>query len=273
MAVIPMPDPRGRPGLEPGLEPERGSSPELEADADASRARKRKDKVRDAWISFAGRVVAQVVGAMVTVALTLFVVQRAQQEPEGPASSLPPNKTTRSASFATEPGAVSPLQPAIPGVARRPAIAVLPLDNFSGDPGQDGFADGMTDALIAQLAQLGGLHVISRTSSMRHRGSRKTLPEIARELGATHIVEGSVSRDRAGVRVTAQLIDAASDRHLWAASYDRRAADLAVQGEVAESIAREIAKATQSLNAPIPNTPIPNAPIPNAPMPQSAIAK
>ena len=74
--------------------------------------------------------------------------------------------------------------------------------------------------------------------------------------------------------MTAQLIDAASDRHLWAASYDRRVADLAVQGEVAESIAREIAQAThQSPNAPIPNAQIPNAPIPNAPMPQSSIAR
>jgi TolB-like protein len=148
------------------------------------------------------------------------------------------------------------------------------LDNFSGDPGQDGFADGMTEAVIAELAQIDRVRVISRTSSMRYRGSRKTLPEIARELGATHVVEGSVSRDRTGVRVTAQLIDAVSDRHVWAASYDRHAADLAVQGEVAETIAHEIAQAArESPNAPIPNAPIPNAPIPNAPLPQSSIAK
>jgi TolB-like protein len=283
MAVIPMPDPRSRPGLEPGLEPERSASPEVEADA--SRARKKKDKVRAAWISFVGRIVAQVVGAMVTVALTLFVVQKAQQAPQRSTSSLPPGESqpspaTTPTSLAGESGAASRPTPTTPSVAALPAIAVLPLDNFSGDPGQDGFADGMTEALIAELAQIDRVRVISRTSSMRYRGSRKSLPEIARELGATHIVEGSVSRDRAGVRVTAQLIDAASDRHLWAASYDRRVADLAVQGEVAESIAREIAQAThQSPNAQIPNAPIPIAPIPPnapiaiAPMPQSSIAK
>jgi TolB-like protein len=143
------------------------------------------------------------------------------------------------------------------------------LDNFSGDPGQDGFADGMTEAVIAALAQFDRVRVISRTSSMRYRGSRKTVPEIALELGATHIVEGSVTRDGSMVRVTAQLIHAASDRHVWAASYDRHATDLAVQAEVAETIAREMAQAAHQS----PNAPIPNAPIPNAPLPQSSIAR
>ena len=121
------------------------------------------------------------------------------------------------------------------------ALAVLPLDNYSGDPGQDYFADGMTEALIAELAQLKGLRVISRTSSMRYRGSRQTLPEIAHELGVTHIIEGSVARDKARVRVTAQMIEAASDRHVWAESYDRNDRDvLGIQAEVATAIAREV---------------------------------
>jgi TolB-like protein len=247
MAVIPMPDARSRSGLEPGLEAAPPSNPETEATA---KIRKKKDKVRAAWISFAGRIVAQVVGAMVTVALTLFVVQKVQQQPperttssSSPGESQPSPATPR-ASLAGVSGADSLPAPTTTGSSRAlPAIAVLPLDNFSGDAGQEGFADGMTEAVIAELAQIDRVRVISRTSSMRYRGSRKTLPEIARELGATHIVEGSVSRDRTGVRVTAQLIDAASDRHVWAASFDRRAADLAVQSEVAETIAREIAQA------------------------------
>jgi hypothetical protein len=99
----------------------------------------------------------------------------------------------------------------------------------------------MTEALIAELAQLKGVRVISRTSSMRYRGSRQALPEIARELGVTHIIEGSVARDKARVRVTAQLIEAASDRHIWAESYDRQDRDvLGIQAEVATAIAREV---------------------------------
>jgi serine/threonine-protein kinase len=121
------------------------------------------------------------------------------------------------------------------------SIAVLPLENLSGDADQDYFADGMTDELTAKLAQIGALKVISRTSAMRYRGSDKSLPEIARELKVGAIVEGTVMRAGDRVRITAQLIEAAADRHMWAKSYERDLGDvLTLQSEVARAIAGEI---------------------------------
>jgi TolB-like protein/Tfp pilus assembly protein PilF len=121
------------------------------------------------------------------------------------------------------------------------SIAILPLQNLSGDPGQDYFADGMTEELIADLGQVSALRVISRTSSMTYKGTKKTLPEIARELGVDAIVEGSMVREGNQVRITAQLIDARTDDHMWAHSYVRDLTSvLALQGEVAKTIADEI---------------------------------
>ncbi len=130
-------------------------------------------------------------------------------------------------------------RPIAPG--RIDSIAVLPLANLSGDREQDYFADGMTEALITELAQIRALKVISRTSVMRYKGGKKPLPDIARELGVNGIVEGSVLRAGSRVRITAQLIHAPTDRHLWARSYERDLRDvLTLQGEVAQGIAREI---------------------------------
>jgi serine/threonine-protein kinase len=121
------------------------------------------------------------------------------------------------------------------------ALVVLPLENLSGDPAQEYFADGMTEALIARLAKIGTLKVISRTSAMFYKGARKPLPEIARELKVDAVVEGSVLRAGDQVRITAQLIRAATDEHLWAETYDRDLRDiLALQSEVARAIAQEI---------------------------------
>ena len=121
------------------------------------------------------------------------------------------------------------------------SLAVLPLKNFSGDPSQDFFADGMTDALIAGLAQIKAIKVISRTSVMQYKEARKPLPQIAKELGVEGIVEGSVMRSGNRVRITAQLIDARQDRHLWASNYEREMTDvLALQSEVVRVIAGEI---------------------------------
>src|ERR1019366_10599514 len=100
--------------------------------------------------------------------------------------------------------------------SRIKAIAVLPLANLSRDPEQEYFVDGMTEALITDLAQIGALRVISRTSAMRYKGSDKSLPEIARELNVEGVVEGSVMRAGDRVRITAQLIHAATDQHIWA---------------------------------------------------------
>ena len=129
------------------------------------------------------------------------------------------------------------------GTAGRPltSLAVLPLTNLSNDPEQDFFADGMTDVLITDLAQIGSLRVISKTSVMPFKGTKKSLAEIARQLNVDGVVEGSVLRSGDGVRITAELVDIATDRHLWARTYERKLVDvLSLQGEVARAIAGEI---------------------------------
>jgi TolB-like protein/Flp pilus assembly protein TadD len=121
------------------------------------------------------------------------------------------------------------------------SLAVLPFENLSGDSAWQAFADGMHDALITELARYPELRVISRTSVMQYRGASKHLPEIARELNVDAIVEGSVLRDGARVRLNAQLVHAPSDSHVWAQSYKRDLRDILVlQGELAEAIAREV---------------------------------
>jgi TolB-like protein/Tfp pilus assembly protein PilF len=121
------------------------------------------------------------------------------------------------------------------------SLAVLPLANLSGDPQQEYFADGMTDELTTDLAQIGGLRVTSRTSVMQFKGTKKPLPQIASDLNVNAVVEGSVMRSGDRVRITAQLIEAQTDRHLWAKSYERDSRDvLSLQDDLARDIADEI---------------------------------
>jgi TolB-like protein/DNA-binding winged helix-turn-helix (wHTH) protein len=121
------------------------------------------------------------------------------------------------------------------------SIAVLPLQNLSGDATQEYFSDGMTDALITDLAQIGSVKVISRTSSMQYKQTKKSLPEIARELNVDGIVEGTVQRSGDRVRITAQLIQGSSDKHFWANSYERDIRDVfALEGDVASEITRQV---------------------------------
>jgi TolB-like protein/DNA-binding winged helix-turn-helix (wHTH) protein/Flp pilus assembly protein TadD len=131
------------------------------------------------------------------------------------------------------------------------SIAVLPLSNLSGDLSEEYFADGMTDQLITDLAKIGSLRVISRTSVMQYKGTGKSLPEIARELNVDAIVEGSVIRSGERVRVTAQLLRAPTDQHIWAETYDRDRGDiLKLQSEVAGAIAEQVrAKITPAQRA------------------------
>ncbi len=127
------------------------------------------------------------------------------------------------------------------GPRRTESLAVLPLENLSGDPEQEYFADGLTEALITTLAKIGALRVVSRTSAMQYKGVRKPLREIARELEVDAIVEGTVLRSGRRVRITAQLVDAHKETHLWAESYERDLRHvLALQSEVARAIAEQI---------------------------------
>jgi len=121
------------------------------------------------------------------------------------------------------------------------SVAVLPFANLSDDPQQEYFADGMTDALITDISAFRPLKVISRTSVMQYKGAKKPLPQIARELRVEGVIEGTVQRASGQVRVAVQLIDAATDTHVWAGSYERDFQNvLTLQGEVARAVAREI---------------------------------
>ncbi len=121
------------------------------------------------------------------------------------------------------------------------ALAILPLADLSGDPAQNYFADGMTEALITSLAKIEKLRVISRTSAMQYKGARKSLPRIARELNVDAVLEGSVLRSGERIRITAQLIHAPSDQHLWAESYERDFRDvLSLQDEIARQVAGQV---------------------------------
>jgi TolB-like protein/DNA-binding winged helix-turn-helix (wHTH) protein/tetratricopeptide (TPR) repeat protein len=121
------------------------------------------------------------------------------------------------------------------------SVAVLPLQNLSGDPSQEYLADGLTEALVTDLAQVRSLRVISRTSVMTYKGTKKKLPEIARELNVDAVVEGSVTRSGDHVQVTAQLIEAPSDTHLWAETYEGSQRDLLVlQNRMAQAIVQQV---------------------------------
>jgi TolB-like protein/Tfp pilus assembly protein PilF len=133
-----------------------------------------------------------------------------------------------------------PKEPTSPAVNAK-SIAVLPFENLSRDPENAYFADGIQDEILTRLAKIGGLKVISRTSTHRYKSSPDDLPKIAQQLGVAHILEGSVQKSAGQVRVTVQLIRAASDSHLWAETYDRKLTDIfAVESEVAEKIAHSL---------------------------------
>ncbi|RPJ64583.1 MAG: hypothetical protein EHM23_00235, partial [Acidobacteria bacterium] len=126
-------------------------------------------------------------------------------------------------------------------VGKISSIAVLPLENLSGDPEQEYFVDGMTDALITDLSKIGALRVISRSSVMRYKGANKPPAEVARELKVDALLEASVVREAGRVRVYAQLVDAATEHNLWAESFEREFSSiLAVQAEVAREVARTL---------------------------------
>lgn len=134
-----------------------------------------------------------------------------------------------------------PAEPPAATLSAIHSVAVPPLQNLTGDPANEYFAAGMTDALITELAQVRARRVISRTSTMKYEGTKKSLPDIGRELHVDAIVEGSVIRSGDRVRITAQLIEAGSDTHIWAQTYDGSFKDiLGIQTQVSKAIVREV---------------------------------
>src|ERR1051326_932115 len=182
-----------------------GPKPELAASATTSQAAERTKAKRRPWASARNIVVIAIV--VVAMALTAIWLRRTQSH-------------------------------ASTGIR---SIAVLPWDSLSGDASQDYFADGMTDELITELGQITSLRVISRTSVMRYKHAHESLPQIARELKVDAIVEGTILRSGDRVRITAQLIEASADRHLWAENYEGDLRDtLALQNKVARTVAEKI---------------------------------
>jgi TolB-like protein len=203
-------------------------APELEA----QKLQKKRNKVRSAWISFVGRIVAQFVGASASIILGMALLQKYQTAHANPVDAPPAVRAV-----AQLPTVASRDR----GVSGQPSVAVLPLEAFSAEPRHKELAGAMTEALTTALAQVDGLRVISRTSSMSYQGAAKALPDIGRELGVDLILEGSVVRSGDRVRVTAQLIDVATDEHVWARSYGRPMRDtLAFQDAVAALIVRDM---------------------------------
>jgi TolB-like protein/Flp pilus assembly protein TadD len=180
-----------------------------------------------------------------TPELTQLVLALLEKDPaRRPASAGEVSAGLRGASTSQAAFAATGPARAVATTAPRPpigSIAVLPLANLAGEPEQEFFADGVTEAIIARLAQVRALRVVSRTTVARYRGVDKPLPAIARELGVDAIVEGGIARQAGRVRITARLIDARDDRHLWAQAYERDAIDLLdLQVDVAHAIADEI---------------------------------
>src|SRR5688572_6819702 len=214
-------------------QPVQGTPPEAPHESAAGKIKKKRNKVRSAWISFVGRIVAQAMGAAATVALGLIVVRHYGIPEVAPAGGGKGESKITAAARIASTGALS--------------IAVLPLETYAG-PARQELADAMTEAVIADLSRMKDLRVISRTSSMQYRSNRKTLPVIGRELAVDMILEGSITAHGDRVRIIAQLIDARSDEHLWTASYDRSMKDvLALQADVAGAIAKGVQGALKGM--------------------------
>lgn len=198
------------------------------AEASPDKKKKKKSKVRSAWISFIGRILAQLCGAIATVVLGLQLVRGYfPDQPPGDAAGLPAVK------------AEPVVMPQRHGGAK--VLAVLPVTNYSGAAQHDAFSDGLTEALIAELAQTPGLQVTSRTSSMHFREKGGLLPSIARQLGVDVVLETSVVKAEGRTRMTVQLIDAATDLHIWVRRYDSAERDfIALHAALAQAVVRDV---------------------------------
>ena len=213
------------------------AAPVPAVEASPAEGTKKKNKVRSAWIAFAGRIVAQVIGAVATVVLGVAIVNSHLEKAAAPAAAMP--------AVATAPSAAADAPAPIPVRARRApgaALVVLPFQDFSPAGSSAALADGLTEAVTAALARGGRVHVISRTSAMLYKQAARPLPTIAAELGADLVIEGSLVKQGDRIRVTVQLIDATTDAHVWAQTYDHPARDvLAFGAGVGAAIDRDLA--------------------------------
>jgi adenylate cyclase len=196
-----------------------------------------------AWLSEREAGISAVVSIAVLAGIVFAGVRsllrrRAEPGPEkAPAGNAHAAPATDSSSADLDPFNV-------PGFEGRPAIAVLPFDNLSGDPDQEYFADGIAEDLITRLSTWREFPVIARNSSFTYKGRPVDVKQVSRELGARYIVEGSVRRSGDSVRIAAQLIDATTGHHLWAETYDRELQEIFhIQDEIAEAIACSVAPA------------------------------
>ena len=210
--------------------------PETATDqANPDKKKRKKSKVRSAWISFIGRILAQMCGAVATVVLGLQLVR----------GYFPAQPAAAAAGVASDEAALS-ARPRRPGGMK--VLAVLPVTNYSGDTRHDAFSDGLTETLIAELAQIPGLHVTSRTSSMHFRDKAGLLPSIARQLGVDLVLESSLVTSDGRKRITVQLIDAATDLHVWVRRYDSEERDvLALHSTIAAAVVRDVRAAGSRL--------------------------
>jgi TolB-like protein len=205
------------------------SGPDLTARESASKKRERRArKVRSAWISFVGRIVAQFVGSAATIVLGLILLQKhAASEATWHVAAAPTTEAR------VQPVKAAPIEPA--------SVAVLPLRGFSADRSSSALADSMSDALTSKLAQIPDLHVASSTSSIHAAQQTQSAGEIASSLGVHYIVEGLVARANGSVRVTLRLVDAERDEHVWAHQYEQRGTNLpAIEDQIARAAANEI---------------------------------
>lgn len=206
--------------------------PQLDTQLDDAK-RSKKSKVRSAWISFVGRILAQVVGATAAVLLAVMVLQ-SQANPARSADEASPSLVPAPATVGVDRVRRAP---------REVSVAVLPLDNFSGNSRNDALASALTEALIAALANEPGVRVLSRTSSAYYGRQGQSLTELARRMDVDWVVEGALVTQGGRSRVIVQLIDAPADEHAWAATYDRPTSDaLSLQSSLAPPVAREIAR-------------------------------
>ena len=191
-----------------------------------------------------GRRIDRLIVIGLLAVISILVVERvwfAGGGSDAVMDSVPESRVTTLPGDTRQGGGESESRPDAGPGREKESIAVLPFANMSADPEQEFFADGITEDILTRLAAIGELRVISRTSIMRYKGSDKSLPEIAAELGVSHVLEGSVRRAGNQVRITGQLIRAADDAHLWAESFDRELADIfAVQTEIAGRIVQAL---------------------------------